>query len=179
MVKVEIVSYTRDYKKIGRISMPMLPPSFPFPETIGVCGRSWWPCDLKHELSSLSRTLWLWVRIPLKAWMFGMCICLFCVCVVLCLGKGLATGWSPVQGFLLPVYKIKKLKSGQGPAKGCRAKKNRCMWISGKSFCSKRKNNTTYNFIYIALFWSNYYKCHLHNFYFCPHKYFRMPLSQW
>jgi hypothetical protein len=32
------------------------------------------------------------VRIPLKAWMFGVCMHLFCVCDVLCLGSGLATG---------------------------------------------------------------------------------------
>jgi hypothetical protein len=32
----------------------------------------------------------------------GMYICvhLFCVCVVLCVGSGLATGWSPAQGVL-------------------------------------------------------------------------------
>jgi hypothetical protein len=38
------------------------------------------------------------------------CMCLFCVCVVLCLGKGLATSWSLVQGVLPTVDKIKKLK---------------------------------------------------------------------
>jgi hypothetical protein len=27
----------------------------------------------------------------------------FCVCIVLCLGRGLATSWSPVQGVLSPV----------------------------------------------------------------------------
>jgi hypothetical protein len=27
----------------------------------------------------------------------------------------------PIQGFLPTVYRIKKLKSGLGPAKGCRA----------------------------------------------------------
>jgi hypothetical protein len=48
--------------------------------------------------------------------------CLFCVSVVLCVGRGLATGWSPVQGVLSTVYRIKKLeKSVQGPIKGCRA----------------------------------------------------------
>jgi hypothetical protein len=30
---------------------------------------------------SLARTPWSWVRIPHKAWMFGICMCLFCVCV--------------------------------------------------------------------------------------------------
>jgi hypothetical protein len=38
-----------------------------------------------HEMSSLARTLGSWVRILLKAWMFGVCMRLFCVCVVLCL----------------------------------------------------------------------------------------------
>jgi hypothetical protein len=30
----------------------------------------------------------------------GVCVRLFCVCVVLCVGSGLATGWSLVQGVL-------------------------------------------------------------------------------
>jgi hypothetical protein len=39
------------------------------------------------------------------------CLCAFILfCVVLCVRSGLATGWSPVQGVLLTVYKIKKLK---------------------------------------------------------------------
>jgi hypothetical protein len=46
----------------------------------------------KTELSSLARKLGLWVRIPLRTWMFGVCMRLFCVRVVLCLGRGLATG---------------------------------------------------------------------------------------
>jgi hypothetical protein len=29
-----------------------------------------------------------------------VCRCLFCVCVVLCLGSGLAASWSLVQGVL-------------------------------------------------------------------------------
>jgi hypothetical protein len=33
-----------------------------------------------------------------------------CVCVVLCVGSGLATGWSSFQGVLPTVYRIKKLK---------------------------------------------------------------------
>jgi hypothetical protein len=37
------------------------------------------------------------------------CMCLFCVCVVLCLGRGLATVWSLIQGVLWSV-KIMKLK---------------------------------------------------------------------
>jgi hypothetical protein len=33
-------------------------------------------------------------------WMFGVCMSLFCVCVVLCLDRDLATGWSLVQRVL-------------------------------------------------------------------------------
>jgi hypothetical protein len=48
------------------------------------------------------------------------CVCLFCVCVVLHLGCGLGPGWSPVQGVLLTVYRITKLKERRGPTKNCR-----------------------------------------------------------
>jgi hypothetical protein len=49
-----------------------------------------------------------------------VCVRLFCVYVVLFVGSGLAKGWFPAQGDLPTVYRIKKLKSCQGP-KGCRA----------------------------------------------------------
>jgi hypothetical protein len=58
-------------------------------EKISIAGRSQEPSGLRHELSSLARTLGPWVRIPLKAWMFGVCMRLFCV--VLSLGRDLAT----------------------------------------------------------------------------------------
>jgi hypothetical protein len=50
-----------------------------------------------------------------------VCVHLFSVCIVLCVGSGLATDWSPIQRILPTVYRIKKLKSCQGPTKGCRA----------------------------------------------------------
>jgi hypothetical protein len=37
-------------------------------------------------------------------------LCLFCVCVVLRVSSSLATGWSPIQGVLRTVYRIKKLQ---------------------------------------------------------------------
>jgi hypothetical protein len=46
------------------------------------------------------------------------CVCmrLFCVCVALCLGRGLATSWSLVQGVLLSVEKwLRNRIRGQGP----------------------------------------------------------------
>jgi hypothetical protein len=39
-----------------------------------------------------------------------LCAFVFCVCVMLCVGSGLATVWSPVQGVLQTVYRITKLK---------------------------------------------------------------------
>jgi hypothetical protein len=39
-----------------------------------------------------------------------VCMRLFCVYVILCVGSGLVTGWSPVQGVVPTVYRIKKLK---------------------------------------------------------------------
>jgi hypothetical protein len=53
-------------------------------------GLSQWLSGVRHELSSLSRTLGSWVRIRLTAWM--SCVRLFRVCVVLYVGNGLATG---------------------------------------------------------------------------------------
>jgi hypothetical protein len=47
------------------------------------------------------------------------CVHLFCLCCSVCIGLG--TGWSPFQGVLPTVYRIKKLKSGQRPTKGCTA----------------------------------------------------------
>jgi hypothetical protein len=58
--------------------------------------RSQWPRGLRHVLSSLFRTLWSWVLIPLKAWM-SVCTFILCLCC-LCVGSGHATVWSLVQG---------------------------------------------------------------------------------
>jgi hypothetical protein len=47
-----------------------------------------------------------------------VCVRLFCDCVVLCVNKVFAEGWSPVQGVLLTVYRIKNLKRRRRPIKG-------------------------------------------------------------
>jgi hypothetical protein len=75
---------------------------------------------LRHELSSLTRPLWSWVRIPLRACMLSVYMCLFCVCVVLCLGRGLATSWSLFQGDL-PTVNISGDWKAVKAHKGCRA----------------------------------------------------------
>jgi hypothetical protein len=53
---------------------------------------------------------------------------LFCVCVVLCVGRGFSTGWSPVQGVLPTVYWIKKLKKWPRPNKGLKNHNNNNNW---------------------------------------------------
>jgi hypothetical protein len=45
------------------------------------------------------------------------CLRLFCVRVVRCVGSGLATCWSPVQGVPPTVYRMKKLKKWPRPNK--------------------------------------------------------------
>jgi hypothetical protein len=47
-----------------------------------------------------------------------VCVRLFCICIVLCVGSGTATGWFPVQGVLPTVYRIKKLKKKRPRSKG-------------------------------------------------------------
>jgi hypothetical protein len=99
--------------------------------------RSRWPSGLRHVLSSLARKPGSWVRIPRKAWMFGMCMCLFCVWVVLCLGSGLATSWSLVQGVLPSVKWSWNWKNqrpgptgGGGPVEPVKKKSTIFVWWS-------------------------------------------------
>jgi hypothetical protein len=56
---------------------------------------------------------------------------LFCVCILLCVGSSLATNWSPVQGVLPAVYRIKKLKKRPRPNKGL--------------YCNNNNNNNNNN----------------------------------
>jgi hypothetical protein len=52
-------------------------------------------------------------------------LCLFCVYIVLCVGRGLATGRSSVQAVLPTVYRIKKLKKQPSrPKKGLSSNNN-------------------------------------------------------
>jgi hypothetical protein len=45
--------------------------------------RSQWPRGLRHELSSLARTLELWVRMPLMV-MMSVCAFILCLCCPVC-----------------------------------------------------------------------------------------------
>jgi predicted amino acid-binding ACT domain protein len=51
--------------------------------------RSQWRNSLRFELSSPAQVLRLWVQIPHEAYMF---MCLFCVYIVLRVGRGLTSG---------------------------------------------------------------------------------------
>jgi hypothetical protein len=69
---------------------------------------SQWSHGLRHELSSLDRTLIVGSN-PTQG--IDVCICL--LCAVMCVGRGLATGSSPFQGVLPNVYRIKELKAAK------------------------------------------------------------------
>jgi hypothetical protein len=59
--------------------------------------------------SNLTRDMDVWMRF-------------FCLRTVLCVGRGLMTGWSSLQGVISTIYKYKKLiKASKGPTMGCRA----------------------------------------------------------
>jgi hypothetical protein len=56
----------------------------------------------------------------------GICLRLFCVYIVLCVGSGLAMGWCPVEVSYRLCIGLRNWKSGQVP-KGCTAiKRNKC-----------------------------------------------------
>jgi hypothetical protein len=82
--------------------------------TVNFHCRSQWPHGVRHEPCSSARTLGSWVRIPLET---GMS-----VCVILCVGSGLAAGWSPVQRVLQTVCRLKNWKKRTKVHKGCRAR---------------------------------------------------------
>jgi hypothetical protein len=69
---------------------------------VHIQGRSQWPRGRKHVFSSLAGTLRSWVRITLKAWMFGTCV--YSVFVLSCVGSGLTAGRSLLQGVELQGY---------------------------------------------------------------------------
>jgi hypothetical protein len=59
-------------------------PVFKYSESICFSCRSQWPRGLRHELSSLSRTLRSWVRILLKVWISVLCAFILCFCCSVC-----------------------------------------------------------------------------------------------
>jgi hypothetical protein len=86
---------------------------------VSICNWIYWPVTVAAR--SKARTVFassdagILGSNPLKAWMSGVCMRLFCVCVVLCLGSSLATSWSLVQGVLPTVKMITELNERPGP----------------------------------------------------------------
>jgi hypothetical protein len=73
--------------------------------------------------------------------MFGVCVCVcvyafFCVCAVLCLGRGLATSWSPAQGVLPSVNDQETEKSALCSEVGARGDSNNNKIMQAVSYCS-------------------------------------------
>jgi hypothetical protein len=66
--------------------------------------RSHWPRGLRHELPLQSSITEIVDSNPTGG--MDICVRLFCVCVVLYVGRGFATGCSPVQGALSKDTKI-------------------------------------------------------------------------
>jgi hypothetical protein len=62
-------------------TLPYLPSMGEYKQMEVIKCRSQWPRGLRHELSSLARTLGSWVRIPLEAW---MSVCVYSVFVLFC-----------------------------------------------------------------------------------------------
>jgi hypothetical protein len=93
------------------------------------------------------------------------CVRLFCVCVVLCVGSGLATGWFPVQGIIPSAYRIKKLKNRPRPNKGLYSHNNNNNNNNNNNSYSFKKsegilvysllvyNNSVYDLIYLCFFY--------------------------
>jgi hypothetical protein len=65
---------------------------------------SQWPRGLRHEPSSPAVTLGYWFEIPLNAWM-SVCVC--SAFMLPCVDSGLAMCWSPAQGVLPTVCKVR------------------------------------------------------------------------
>jgi hypothetical protein len=70
--------------------------------------RSQWVRGLRHGMYPPAQALGSWVRIPLDAWMSD---CNFLVFVLSCVSSGFRTGWSPVQGVLPTVFKIRNFRT--------------------------------------------------------------------
>jgi hypothetical protein len=94
-----------------------------FMHSVETTSRSRWPRGLRHELSSLGRTLGSWFRIPLKALMSILCAFILYSWCSVCRG-GFGMGWSPVKVVLPTLHRTKKIKKWLRPKKGLQKHKN-------------------------------------------------------
>jgi hypothetical protein len=79
----------------------------------------------------------------------GCLVCVFfCVCIVLCLGRGLATSWSPVQGILPSVIDQETEKSVLRSKVGARTREKR------KKGSTPNWNTPFLSWILLTVFWN-------------------------
>jgi hypothetical protein len=108
-----------------------------------------------------------------------VCVRLFCVCVDLCEGSGLATVWSLVRGVLPTVYRTTNLERPE-PTKGCRAigdwMNNRKQITSTSPVLWKTRNETFRRQEYIFTFLSFESKTAIHSERTLVHK---QPQDPW
>jgi hypothetical protein len=75
------------------------------------CSWSQWQRGLRHEMSSPLSNSWILGSSPTQD--MDVCVRLFCVCDILGVGRGPATGWSPVQGVLPTMYRLRNWKAAK------------------------------------------------------------------
>jgi hypothetical protein len=113
--KFPLLPRTRHYplslKQMNRIWIPLALLGISFlvylKGTLDWLLRSYWLRGLRHEPSSLARTLGSWDQIPINVRMS------VCVCVNLCVGNVLAMGWSPSKESYRLCIGSRNWKSGQ------------------------------------------------------------------
>jgi hypothetical protein len=76
-----------------------------------------------------------------------ICVRLFCVCVVLCIGTSLATGWSMSKESYRLCIGLRNWKSGWDPTKSCRAIDE---WMYGQTLLKYGSLKSTVNWNFYA-----------------------------
>jgi hypothetical protein len=79
-----------DVSQTYGFSRPVTGIALPLPVTVAARSKAW-TVFARSNAGILDSNTTQWMDV---------CVFLFCVCVVLCIRSGLATGWSPIQGIL-------------------------------------------------------------------------------
>jgi hypothetical protein len=79
------------------------------------------------------------IMVSNPTWGIVVCVRLLCVCATLCAGSGLATGWSPIQGFQPTMYRLRNWKGGQDPQRAVEPQMNERLTEWMLSICRPNK----------------------------------------
>jgi hypothetical protein len=90
-----------------------------------------------------------------------VCVRLFCVCVVLYVGSGLATGWYPIHGAVPTVYRIKKLKKRPRSTRAVEPERQKECLIYIPHDLHLFLLTSVHNLCYVGTYW---YSCDLSTF---------------